>query len=291
MKPAAVQYYRPSTVADALSALAEDADAKLLAGGQSLIALMNIRLVRPSLLIDVGHLSELDSILEDNESIVMGAMVRHVRVNSNRLIRDKLPLLSEAAGHVGHLAIRNRGTLGGTLAHADPAAEIPLVAVTAGATFYVDSFSRGRREVAAADFFKSFYDTSLQQDEMLCWTRFPILRPREGWGFVEFARRHGDFALAGAAVLLCLAEDGRCASLRVGALGVGVTPLLFDIPSSVVDSQPDAGTWEALADELSHQAHLEGDHYRRQLLRTALERAFLGATARAQQSVEEDTRR
>lgn len=280
MKPAAVRYLRPRTVPEALSALQGDPDAKILAGGQSLVALMNMRLARPSLLVDIGRLSELDRILEDDDALVVGAMVRHATVSSDPRVSGRVPLMAEAARHIGHVAIRNRGTLGGTLAHADPAAELPLVMVTTGATFYVDSLARGRREISAADFFRSFYSTSLEADEMLCWVRIPTLRAGEGWGFVEFARRHGDFAMVGAAALLGLGPDSRVVSLRVGALGVDVKPLLLDIPPGIMPSNPGPDTWIDLADHLSREMSLDDD-YKQALLRTALERALAQATGRA----------
>lgn len=201
MKPAVFQYVRPDSLQMALTALREHPDSKLLAGGQSLIPLMNFRLSRPGALVDISHLDDLATIeVRDNE-VYVGALVRHQQLHEHADVRKVLPVLSEAAGEVGHWAIRNRGTLGGSLTHADPAAELPAAAVALHATLVIAS-ADGTREVAAESFFLGFLTTDIQTDEILVGVKFPLPSGTTTYGFSEFARRPGDFALAGAFVEL-----------------------------------------------------------------------------------------
>lgn len=227
MKPAAFEYRRAESVADALSWLHSDADAKPMAGGQSLMALMNFRLSRPTMIVDLKPLAELDRIFDDEGSLVMGAMCTHRRIELDELVRQEVPLLSEAAGHIGHVAIRNSGTIGGSVAHADAAAELPAVLSALGATFYIDRHSQRRREVPAPDFFVSHFTTDLAPGELLTWIRVPKVGPGTGWGFHEVSRRHGDFASAGAVAIVPV-SDGCIASARCVLFGVGSRPLLHD---------------------------------------------------------------
>ena len=201
MKAPPFRYLRPGSVAQALDWL-RDEDTKVLAGGQSLVPLLNLRLARPERLVDVNALPELDRIIPDSRSLLLGALLRHRDLERDPRVARRIPLLAEAAAHIGHVGIRNRGTLGGTLSHADPSAEVPLVAAVLGATIYLESTARGRRSVPAEGFAPGYFGTVAGPDEMLTWVRMPTLLPDEGWGFVEFARRHGDFAMAGAAVTL-----------------------------------------------------------------------------------------
>jgi aerobic carbon-monoxide dehydrogenase medium subunit len=223
MKPAPFDYVAPRSLEEAVDALADGgADAKLLAGGQSLIPLLNFRLARPSLLIDLNRVAELAYIRSQDEGVAIGAMTRQASLERDAQLRQAQPLLVEAIGHVGHAAIRSRGTLGGSLAHADPAAELPAVAVCLDAQLSIVG-PRGRRTVAAEDFFLGYLTTLLEPDEILVETWLPPLRTAAGQAWIEFARRHGDFALAGVAVSLSLDRDQVC-DARIVLTGVGGKP-------------------------------------------------------------------
>jgi len=201
MKPASFRYARPATAAEAVALLAASpGETKLLAGGQSLVPLLNMRLVRPAVLVDLNGARELERIdAAPRGGLVLGALVRHADLAAAPLVRERAPLLAEAARHVGHIAIRNRGTLGGSLAHADPAAELPAALLALDATLGLLG-PRGMRRVAVADFFRGLLATALADDELLAEVSVPAA-PR-GWGFGEIARRPGDFALAGVAASL-----------------------------------------------------------------------------------------
>jgi aerobic carbon-monoxide dehydrogenase medium subunit len=292
VKPAPFDYLRPDSVPAALAALAEHPDAKVLAGGQSLLTLMNLRLARPTLLVDIGGLAELDRVFSDDEDVLIGALVRHRRVETDPGLRALVPLAAAAAGHIGHVGIRNRGTLGGTLAHADPAAELPLVMVTLGATCYLESRADGVRAVPAEEFFLSYYTSALRPDELLTWVRVPRPRPGQGWGFVEVARRHGDFAMAGAAAVVDLAAGGEVRAVRAGLMSAGDTPLLVSGPDGVVGETAVARRWDGrrsdgqLWDELATAwtaglEFSEDPEYVRALARVALRRALVDAAGRA----------
>ena len=201
---------------------AGDGDAKLLAGGQSLIPLLNFRLARPSRLIDLNRIPELAYVRLRNGGLAIGAMTRDSTIERDARVRDGQPLLDEAIGWVGHSAIRSRGTIGGSLAHADPAAELPAVAVCLDAQLTVASQHR-QRIVAAQDFFVGYLTTVLEPNEILVETWFPPVPAATGQAWLEFSRRHGDFALAGVAVSLTL-KDGDIEGARIVLSGVGGTP-------------------------------------------------------------------
>ncbi|MGI9145868.1 MAG: FAD binding domain-containing protein [Chloroflexota bacterium] len=223
MKPAPFDYVAPRSIADAVASLAEGgSDAKLLAGGQSLIPLLNFRLARPSLLIDLNRVEELMYIRPAAEGIAIGSMTRQASIERDARLMKLQPLLVEAIGWVGHQAIRSRGTLGGSLAHADPAAELPAVAVCLEAQLRIVG-PRGQRTVAAEDFFVGYLTTVLAPDEILVETWLPPLLSHTGQAWVEFARRHGDFALAGVAVSLRLDGEQVCHA-RIVLTGVGGKP-------------------------------------------------------------------
>jgi carbon-monoxide dehydrogenase medium subunit len=223
MKPAPFDYVAPRSLDEAVDALADGgSDAKLLAGGQSLIPLLNFRLARPSLLIDLNRVAELAYVTARDDGVAIGAMTRQASVERDVQLRQAQPLLIEAIGWVGHSAIRSRGTIGGSLAHADPAAELPAVAVCLEAQLSVIG-PRGRRTIPAADFFVGYLTTLLEPDEILVETWLPPLRAGTGQAWVEFARRHGDFALAGVAVSLSLKGDQVC-DARIVLTGVGGKP-------------------------------------------------------------------
>jgi carbon-monoxide dehydrogenase medium subunit len=280
MKPAPFAYHRPATVREALDSLALDAGAKALAGGQSLLALMNLRLARPSILVDLGALGELDRVFDDEDSVLIGALVAHRRLASDPTIGRRLPLVAEASRHIGHTGIRNRGTIGGSLAHADPSAELPLVMRVLGATVYAESSARGRREIAAGAFFESLYTTTLEPDELLTWVRVPAPPPGSGWGFAEIARRSGDFALAGACCTLRLDGDGRLTELRAGLMAVADTPLLLD-GRAVLGQVAGPALTATLAHEWTAEHLADAQPYAQRLARTALARSLTAAIGRA----------
>ena len=282
MKPAPFEYLRAESVSAALAALADNEEAKVLAGGQSLLTLMNLRMSRPGLLVDIGDLIELDRVFSNADDVLIGALVRHRRVETDPELRELVPLASAAASHIGHVGIRNRGTLGGTLAHADPAAELPLVMLTLGATCYLESRADGVRVVPAEEFFHSFYTCALRRDELLTWVRVPRLRVGQGWGFVELARRHGDFAMAGAAALVTRTEHATIREVRAGLMSVGETPLLVSTSGVPVGEDLAAVSWEELAEAWTDELELSDDpEYTRNLARVALNRALVDAAARA----------
>ena len=273
MKPSAFRYVCPPDVAGVLRALRDDPDAKIIAGGQSLVPMMNLRLARPGALIDIDRMDGLARIFEDVDSLIIGALVRHRRLERDPVVARRTPLLQEMARHIGHVGIRNRGTLGGTLAHADPAAELPLAMVTLNATVHVESLDRGRRAIPATAFFDSLYTTALAEDELVTWIRVPALRPRQGWGFTEFSRRPGDFALAGAAALVTVDPYGRVTHARAALMSVADRPLL-------VGDAPPGAEWPDLARAWTRDLPTDDAHLRH-LSRVALTRALRDAYERA----------
>jgi CO/xanthine dehydrogenase FAD-binding subunit len=222
MKPAAFDYVVAESVDAAVAALvAADGEAKILAGGQSLVPMLNFRLLRPSVLVDINRISDLAFIEETADVIIVGALTRHHRVETSPLIARHLPVVAEAMRHVAHLAIRNRGTIGGSISHADPAAELPMLALLLDATFHVASRA-GQRTVAARDFFLGPLTVDLAPDELLTRIVLPKLPSVTGWSFAEVARRSGDFALAAVAATLTL-RDGVIGEARIAMTGVDET--------------------------------------------------------------------
>ncbi|GAB3690480.1 FAD binding domain-containing protein [Saccharopolyspora tripterygii] len=217
MKPPPFDYARPATVADAVALLAADEDAKALAGGQSLVPMMNFRLARPSTLVDIAHLPGMSGLHRDGEVLVIGAATRQRAIETSALVAETCPLLADASRHVGHHQIRTRGTLGGSLAHADPAAELCAAALALDAEV-IATGPEGTRRVPAGELFLAPYLTTLRPGEIITETRWPI-RPRAHHGFAEIAHRAGDFALAGLAAVVVL--DGvEVADARLAGLGI-----------------------------------------------------------------------
>jgi carbon-monoxide dehydrogenase medium subunit len=282
VKPTLFEYVRPPSVADALAELERYPEAKILAGGQSLMPLLNLRLARPSRLLDIGGLVELDRVFDDEGSVLIGALVRHRRLETDPLLVRRVPLLADAATHIGHRAIRNRGTLGGSLAHGDALAELPTVMVALRATIYAESRSGGRREIPADGFFVGHYTTALEPDEIVTWVRVPVLADGVGWGFVEFARRHGDFALMAAAATVRLDADGKVAAVRAVVLGAGDTPLVVSAGDEPVGAEPGVQLWTDCARRWSEVIQGEDVEYRRDLGAAALRRVLAVATRRAE---------
>jgi CO/xanthine dehydrogenase FAD-binding subunit len=224
MKPPAFDYVVADSVEMAAGALAAaDGDGKIIAGGQSLVPMLNFRLLRPSVLVDINRIGGLAFIDEASNAIHIGALTRHFALETSSVIARHLPVLSCAMTHVAHLAIRNRGTIGGSLAHADPAAELPMLALLLNAELRIAS-SSSRRTICARDFFLGTMTVDLAADEIVTEVVLPKLPPKTGWGFEELARRHGDFALAAAASTLTV-SDGVIAQARLALIGVGATAL------------------------------------------------------------------
>lgn len=224
MKPAPFEYHAPDTLEEATALLAGLEDAKALAGGQSLIPMMNFRLARPRHLVDLRRVPGLGDVREEDGRLAIGAMSRQAAVEADGTVRRRCPLLPEALAHVGHHAIRTRGTIGGSLSHADPSAELPLV-VTALDGELVLAGPHGRRTVAARDFFLAPLTPALEPGEILTEVRLPVLGAGTGTAFVELSRRHGDFAIVAACAVLELGPDGVCRRAALALGGVAPTPV------------------------------------------------------------------
>ncbi len=288
MKAAPFDYHRPATVAEAVQTLAEFGDeAKVLAGGQSLIPLLAMRLTHFENLVDISRVPELQGIDLVGDEVVIAAGTSHALVGMDDEVADSVPLLSLAAPHIGHFQIRNRGTLGGAIAHADPAAEFAAVALTLDATIVATS-TRGDREIAAADFFTGLWENALAADELLRAARFPVWSGRVGFGVHEFARRHGDFAIAGATVAVELDAEDRVLRCGVGLLGLGSTPERGTPAEQAVTGRPvtDITAEEfgrlALSDLQDVPADLQGSpSYRRRVGAAMVARAWTDAITEA----------
>jgi carbon-monoxide dehydrogenase medium subunit len=241
MKPARFQYARPETLDEALALLAEHgADAAVLAGGQSLMPMLNLRLAAPSIVVDINRIPELDEIRREAGSLRLGGRARHNEVLRSEDVRASAPLLRMALKHVAHEAIRNRGTLGGSLALADPAAELPACAVCLDATITARS-TTGRREIAAADFFQGLYTTALQPGELLEWVTVPVADESWRFEFDEVARRHGDFALVGLAFAARM-DGTRISECRVVFTGIEPSPRRITAAEDILrGAEPSAG--------------------------------------------------
>ena len=225
MKASAFAYARATSVANALELLASHGDrAKVLSGGQSLMPAMNLRLVAPELFVDIGGLADLRGIAASDGVLTVGALTRHVDLQKSPEIAAYAPLLADAIGHVAHPAIRNRGTIGGSLAHADPASELPACMVALGATIIVRG-RHGERRISAEQFFTGICETALSPEELLIAVELPVVRKGSVHFFHEFARRHGDYAIVGLAAQALLSGD-QFADLRLGFFAVGDRPLL-----------------------------------------------------------------
>ena len=226
MKPAPFEYFAPTDIAEALDLLARYGDdAKILAGGQSLMPLLNMRLARPRVLVDINRLSELTQIsLDANSAFAIGALTRQRAIERASLIQTHNPLLAAVMPYLGHFQIRNRGTIGGSIVHADPAAELPALCLALEAEFVLRSAVR-QRTVNAADFFLTYLTTAIEPIEMLVEIRFPPWNPLWRWGVREICRREGDFALVGAVAVLHMDDDAVCQAARLTMFGVGGTPV------------------------------------------------------------------
>lgn len=256
MKAAAFSYTRASSVTDALNLLAQYGDdAKVLSGGQSLMPALNLRLSSPAWIVDIGAIPELQGVSVSGQILRIGALTRHVDILKSPEIAQHAPLLSEAMAHVAHPAIRNKGTLGGNLAHADPASEMPACVIALDATIVVQGQS-GERRVAAADFFTGIYETALAPGELLVAIEMPVKRPNSAHFFHEYSRRKGDYAMVGLGASAVLDGD-MFAELRLGFFAVGEKPLLATASKHLIGKPVTAAVLaeaqSALDDELDPQ--------------------------------------
>jgi aerobic carbon-monoxide dehydrogenase medium subunit len=238
LKPAPFGYAKARSVDDAVALLARYGDARLIAGGQSLVATLNMRLSAPRLLVDINALDELKRIERDGDTLVLGALVRHAEAEHSADVARHAPLIAQALPHVAHPAIRNRGTIGGSLAYADPAAELPACLLALGGTVEIVG-PAGRRTVKAGDFFKGLFETALGPSEVLTAVRLPVARPESRYGFAELARRHGDYALVGLAAA-ARAEGTGLRDVRLAFFGVGATPVRAQAAEAALERGEDA---------------------------------------------------
>jgi carbon-monoxide dehydrogenase medium subunit len=286
MKPVDFHLHRPETLVEAVALLAEHVDdVKVLAGGQSLLPLLNFRLARPEHLIDIGRIAALAEIRRTPGELVVGSMVRQAQAECSLAVAVHAPLLAAALPNIAHPPIRNRGTVGGSLAHADPAAELPSVAAALDATFVAVS-KRGRREIPAAEFFRTHLTTALEADELLTEIRFPCAEERTGAAFLEIGRRRGDFALVGVAAQVSLDGD-RIVEARICASGVGQVPhRCREAEDVLTGARPGSARIGEAADALRESVRPSGDlhataAYRKDVAGTLLVRAVGEACRRA----------
>jgi CO/xanthine dehydrogenase FAD-binding subunit len=285
MKPAAFDYIAPNSLEAAVEAIAAaNGDGKLLAGGQSLMPLLNFRMARPSVIVDLMHIPGMSFIERRGDTVAIGALTRHADLEFSDLIARKLPVMAGAMPHVAHLAIRNKGTIGGSLSHADPAAELPMLAVFYGATIKVQG-TGGRRDIPAEDFFVSALTNCLDPDEIVFEIDFPVLTSHAGWAFEEVARRFGDFALASIAVSLEIL-DGRIVDARVAVMGVADTPRRLRQAEDALRGEGEPKTAAKFGKIVRACVSPESDihvsaEYRKNLIGALAERAFITAWTRA----------
>lgn len=288
MKPPPFTYHAPDAVDEALATLGDlGEEAKVLAGGQSLIPLLNMRLAAPEHLVDITRIDDLARIGVDDDAVTVGAGVRHAELERHRDAVGAVPLLGQALRLVAHPAIRSRGTVCGSLAHADPAGELTAVLAVLGGTVRVARHGGDPTDVAAADLFVAPLESSLRPGDLVTSARFPRPVAGSGSAFIEFARRHGDYALCGVAATVTLHDDGTIAGARVGAIAVHPTPLVVDCGTALTDRPPDDQAALAAAAELVDE-HSEPEPdlhatvaYRRQLTRVLTARAIAAAAAHA----------
>lgn len=277
-------YAAPADLHGAIDLLASNPSARALAGGQSLIPVLAFRLGAPSMLVDLSNIPDLDRIEIVNARLRIGAMARWVKVAESPLVATHHPLLRTAISHVAHYQIRNRGTIGGSLAHADPAAELPAIAVTCDATIIAQG-PQGQRRIAAADFFRGALTTALAPAELLVALELPCMSPDHRWGFAEFARRRGDFALAGAVVHFSLDADGAIHDPHIGVIGASDRPRRLAATEAVLAGhKPSLAIIRAAADVATAETDAADDlhgsaEYRRSLAGTMVLRALADACA------------
>ncbi len=286
MKPALFEYVAPRSVEEALDALAGDEMARPLAGGQSLIPTMNFRIAAPSTLVDLRRIGALEARAVEGDVIRVGAMTRQRDLERDEAVRRANPLIAEVLGNVAHIVIRNRGTVGGSIAHADAAAELPCMLVATGGSVVARS-TGGERTIAAEELFLFHMTTALEPGELLTEVRIPALPPRTGYAFQEVARRHGDYALAGVCALVTL-RDGVCSAVRLAACGIASKPTRLAAAETALLGAPPEG--EALADaaEAARECVTAGDDrqagldYRSDLVAALVRRTVAKAAGRVE---------
>ncbi len=270
MIPAAFDYVRAGSAAEAISLIGQHGDdAKFLAGGHSLLPLMKLRLAQPSVLVDIGRISDLSYIKDAGDHIAIGALTRHMDVETSSVLAEHAPLLAHAASHVGDPQVRHRGTIGGSIAHSDPASDLPATTLALGAT-YIAQGPNGTREIAAGDFFQGFLETALAADEMLTEIRVPKMQGA-GWNFQKFNRRAQDWAIVGVAAWRRNGESG------VGLVNMGSTPILAtSVSNALTQGASIADASQLAAEEAEPQSDLNASpeyrvHLAKVLVRRALE--------------------
>jgi aerobic carbon-monoxide dehydrogenase medium subunit len=286
VKPAAFDYVRPDNLEEAASLLARGGgEAKILAGGQSLVPLLNFRMLRPAILIDINRVSELAYLREEGTGLRIGALTRHHTLETSPSVKARFPVLAEAMTHVAHLAVRNRGTIGGSLSHADPAAELPMMAMLLDAEIHTRSATETRVR-AADEFFLGPLTSALEEDEIVTEIVLPGLPPGTGWAFEEFAQRSGDFAIAAVGTTLSLAY-GKIAEARLALTGVDETPVrLRDIEVGLVGERLSDDLIADVARQARAAVHPNSDlkasaDYRHHLVAALTKRALATAWRRA----------
>lgn len=291
MKPAPFDYVRPGSLEEACAILAADEDARVIAGGQTLVPMLAMRLARPTRLVDVMRLPELGGLMDEGVAVVIGATTRQVSAERSVMIADKAPLLARVLPWVGHPPTRSRGTIGGSIANADPAAEIPLVAATLGAEFVVRE-PNGERAIAAADFFLGPMMTAISDAGVLKHIRFPVWSGGSvGVGFHEISARRSDFALVAVAAQVCLDQDGRCTAASVGIGGLADHPVRLNAASAALvgSGLGEEAIREAVVDEIEALDEINDQHaspaYRRRVARLLALRALVDARDEARRGL------
>ncbi len=285
MKPAPFQYERPATVEGVLAVLQQyGEDSKILAGGQSLIAMMNTRVLQPRVVVDINHVPGLDTLAVEDNVLVVGALVRHIEVAESPTVREVSPLIAEVYPNLAHRPIRNRGTLAGNLAHADPASEMPAVMLVSEAAMILRNHDN-LRTVLAEDFFLGPFETAARPDELLTEIRIPLAPAGQGWGFQEFSPRKGDFALASVATVMTVA-DGHVDSVRLACAGVGpcasrIADAEGILTGATAGGEAFAEAAETVMASIDPQEDFHADAaYRRDLVGTLVRRALADAHGR-----------
>lgn len=274
MKASAFAYARATSVENALELLADQGDrAKVLSGGQSLMPAMNLRLISPELVVDIGGLAELRGIAVKQGILTIGALTRHVDLLKSAEIAVHAPLLADAVAHVAHPAIRNRGTIGGSLAHADPASELPACMIALAATIIVRG-ATGERRIAANEFFTGIYETALSPQELLIAVELPVAPKQSSHFFHEFARRHGDYAIVGLAAQAVI-HDGRFADLRLGFFAVGDRPLLAGASGKLINITITPALLSDALSDLADELDPQEDHQATPAMRRHLAKVLL----------------
>ncbi len=289
MKPAPFEYFAPTNVEETCAFLARYGDdAKILAGGQSLVPLLALRLAQPEVLIDINLVRTLDYIQVDAGGLTIGAGTRHRSIERSSAVREQFPLISAGVEWIGHPQIRNRGTIGGSLVHADPAAELPALALALDAMMTIVDANGSERRLSSNEFFVSFLTTALRSDELLREISFPPLPPGSGWSFKEVSRRHGDFALVGVATVVVLDDTHTCSDVRIALFGVGETAIRSRSAEQVLIGQkPDEKIITAAASETAKDIQPLSDihataAYRQYVARNLVEQALTEAIQRTQ---------